>query len=132
MPRAYAVIQEENGAFGISFPDFPGCIAGGATEEEVILRATDALNFHVAGMIEDGDQLPFLRSLSELKHDPDFAESISDGVLTIIPFDLPGTAVRINISIDENLLESVDRAAQAVGQSRSAYLADAARKKLRA
>jgi metal-responsive CopG/Arc/MetJ family transcriptional regulator len=33
--------------------------------------------------------------------------------------------------MDENLLNAVDRAAEAAGQSRSAFLADAARQRVR-
>jgi len=131
MPIAYAIIHEENGQYGISFPDYPGCISAGASEEEAIRRGTEALNFHVAGMIEDNDPLPVLRVISELKHDAGIREDLEDGILTLVPFELPGKAVRINISIDENLLDSVDRDATRRGQSRSAYLAEAARSRLR-
>jgi len=131
MPYAYALIHEENGSFGISFPDFPGAVTAGDSEEDVIRRGTTLLTFHVSGMVEDGDALPMLRSLSELKADPTFVEGSSGAVVALVPFELPTRAVRINISIDENLLASVDRTAEAKGQSRSAFLADAARARLR-
>ena len=50
----------------------------------------------------------------------------------MVPFDLPARAVRVNISIDEHLLDAIDRAAEAAGLSRSAFLAAAARQRLRA
>lgn len=131
MPLAYAILHEGDQGFGISFPDFPGCISGGPTEDDAIRRATEALNFHVSGMVEDGDVLPHPRTLAELKSDPVFVDSLADGFLTIVPFELPGKSVRINVSIDENLLDAIDKAAQAKGQSRSAYLADAARARIR-
>ncbi|MBB3147835.1 putative RNase H-like HicB family nuclease [Phyllobacterium trifolii] len=131
MPFTYAILHEGDKGFGISFPDFPGCVSGGQTEEDAIRRGEETLNFHVAGMVEDGDQLPFVRTLSELRSDPLFADSLGDGFLTIVLFDLPGKSVRINVSMDENLLDAIDRAAQAKGQSRSAYLADAARARIR-
>ncbi|EEZ33907.1 protein of unknown function UPF0150 [Brucella sp. NF 2653] len=131
MPIAYAIIHEENGHYGISFPDFPGCISGGETEEEALRRGTEALGFHVASMVEDKDPLPMLRSVAELKSDPEVVEDLRDGVLALVPFDLPGKAVRINISIDENLLEWIDRDASRRGQSRSAYLAEAVKSRLR-
>jgi predicted RNase H-like HicB family nuclease len=36
MPLAYAMIHEEDGIFGLSFPDFPGCIATGRSAEEAL------------------------------------------------------------------------------------------------
>jgi predicted RNase H-like HicB family nuclease len=131
MPIAYALIHEEGGVYGISFPDFPGCISTGTNAEEAIRRGSDALTFHVAGMIEDGDPLPMLRDLSELREDPEYRDVAQDAVLAMVSFEVPGKAVRVNISIDENLLDSVDRAAKAVGMSRSAYLAEAARSRIR-
>lgn len=131
MPIAYAIIHEETGQYGISFPDFPGCIAAGQSEEEAIRRGTEALNFHVEGMVEDKDPLPMLRTIAEIRDDASLADDLHDGVLTLVPFDLPGKSVRINISMDENLLDSVDRDASRRGQSRSAYLADAVKSRLR-
>ena len=34
----YALIHEENGAYGISFPDFPGCVSGGRSLDEALAR----------------------------------------------------------------------------------------------
>jgi predicted RNase H-like HicB family nuclease len=127
----YALIHEEDGIFGISFPDFPGCISTARSEDEVLRRGAEALAFHVEGMIEDGDVLPTLRSLSELRADPDFLADAVDAIVAIVQFDPPGRAIRVNISMEERLLESIDRAALAAGQSRSAYLADAARQRLK-
>jgi hypothetical protein len=82
-------------------------------------------------MVEDGDTLPVLRSLAELKADRAYREGAKGAVVALIPFELPAKAVRLNISMDENLLLAVDRAAEAVGQTRSAFLAEAARQRLR-
>jgi predicted RNase H-like HicB family nuclease len=131
MPLAYALIHAEDGVFGISFPDFPGCISTGRTEEELLRKGAEALTFHVAGMVEDGDPLPVPRSLAELRADAAFQEDATGAILTLVSVDLPGRAVRLNISMDETLLDAVDRAAAAAGQSRSAFLAEAARRRLK-
>jgi predicted RNase H-like HicB family nuclease len=131
MPLAYALIHEEDGIFGISFPDFPGCISTGRTEEEVLRKGAEALTFHVAGMVEDGDPLPAQRGLAELRADAAFQQDSAGAILTLVSVDLPGRAVRLNISMDETLLDAVDRAAAAAGQSRSAFLAEAARRRLK-
>jgi predicted RNase H-like HicB family nuclease len=39
-------------------PDVPGCVATGATKEEVRERMREALASHFAGMREDGDLMP--------------------------------------------------------------------------
>lgn len=131
MPLAYALIHEEGGVFGVSFPDIPGAVSMGCSEEDVIRKGSEALTFHVAGMVEEGEPLPRQRSLAELKLDPTFREAVADAVVALVPFEMPGKSVRLNISMDENLLHAVDRAAQAAGQSRSAFLAEAARQRIR-
>jgi predicted RNase H-like HicB family nuclease len=126
-----ALIHEEDGVYGISFPDFPGCVSGGRSLDEALSRGRETLAFHVAGMVEDGDTLPVLRSLSEIRSDPCFAEDAAGAIVAAVPVDLPGRAVRVNVSIDEGLLDAVDRAARKAGQSRSAFLAEAARARIK-
>jgi predicted RNase H-like HicB family nuclease len=131
MPVTYALIHTEDGVFGISFPDFPSCISTASTEDEVLRKGAQALSFHVAGMVEDGDPLPLPRTLAELRGLQSFNEDADDAVVALVSFDVPGRAVRLNISMEERLLESVDRAASAAGQSRSSFLAEAARQRLK-
>jgi predicted RNase H-like HicB family nuclease len=124
---AIALIHEENGSFGISFPDFPGCVSTASTIDEVIAKGGQALALHVEGMIEDGEALPHLRGVRELRADPELADWFEDATVAAIGVDLPKRAVRINISIDQGLLQRIDRAAKALGQSRSSFLAEAAK-----
>lgn len=42
----------------IRFPDFPGCLPCGANEEQALLNVKEALQLHIFGMEEDGDQIP--------------------------------------------------------------------------
>lgn len=131
MSSVYALIHEEGGIFGISFPDFPGCISTGRDEDEVLRKGVQVLALHVAGMVEDGDPLPLIRDLAQLRIDSDFIEDSQTAIITLVPFEAPGRSIRLNISMDESLLEAVDRAASTAGQSRSAFLAEAARLRLK-
>jgi predicted RNase H-like HicB family nuclease len=128
--QVYAVLHKGNTDYGISFPDFPGCISGGRTPEEALVRGRETLAFHVAGMVEDGLPLPRLRTLDELRADPDLREDFEDAVVALVPVELPSKPTRINISIDERLLERIDDAARAAGETRSAFLARAAKERL--
>lgn len=132
MPLAYAMIHEECGLFGVSFPDFPGVVASAKNAEEALRKSTEALTFHVAGIAEDGDIVPVPRALTELRDDPAWIEDAGGAVVALVSFDLPMKSVRVNISIDEALLSAVDQAAHAAGQSRSAFLSEAARLRMRA
>lgn len=122
--------DEASGAFGISFPDYPGCISGGNDFGEALERGRAALAFHLQGMAEDGDNIGKPTEARDALRAA--AGEIRDGALpSLLEVDFPGRAVRVNISMEEGLLDQVDRAAAAGGQSRSAFLADAARRRLR-
>jgi predicted RNase H-like HicB family nuclease len=56
--------------FGVSFPDFPGCVTAGKTLEEARRSAQEALAFHIKGMTEDGEQMPVASTLDQVAKDP--------------------------------------------------------------
>ena len=60
--RRYLVIieapQHKDESYGAYCPDLPGCVATGATEEEVIDLMAQAIEFHLEGLVEDGEPIP--------------------------------------------------------------------------
>jgi predicted RNase H-like HicB family nuclease len=50
--------KDKNSDYGVSFPDFPGCVTAGSSLEEARTMAAEALAFHVAGIREDGESIP--------------------------------------------------------------------------
>jgi predicted RNase H-like HicB family nuclease len=56
----YAVIIEraEDGGYGAWCPDLPGCVALADTEAQTITEMREAINLHLAGMREDGIEIP--------------------------------------------------------------------------
>jgi predicted RNase H-like HicB family nuclease len=127
--QVVALIHEENGVFGASFPDFLGCTTVADSLDAIVPKAAEALAFHVEGLIEDGP-LPPVRTLAQLRKDPIFREDSTGAMIALVPYAPPARAARINITLDESLLERVDRAAEAAGETRSGYLAAAARQRL--
>jgi predicted RNase H-like HicB family nuclease len=62
----YAVIIERGERnFSAYAPDLPGCIATGATLEEVKRRMGEAVELHLRGMREDGLPIPEPTSLAD-------------------------------------------------------------------
>ena len=130
MARVVMLIHEENGAFGASFPDFPGATTVADDIDAVINKAADMLAFHVGGMIEDGESVPELRTVRQVLAATDLEEERRDAIITLLDVDLPGKTVRVNITLDEGMLGRIDRAAAAIGESRSGFLVSAARSRL--
>ena len=86
--------KEKDSDYGVSFPDFPGCITAGRTLEEARRMAVEALALHIQGMIEDGATVPEPSKLDDLQSDPD----LRDGVALVVPAELPSKRVRVNIT----------------------------------
>jgi len=55
----YAVVVEaaEKG-FGAYVPDLPGCVAAGASREEVLRLIQEAVEFHIDGLRDAGEPIP--------------------------------------------------------------------------
>lgn len=59
-PKTYrfpAVFEYGNEEIGVYFPDLPGCITGGETEE-AFHSAQEAMGLHLFGMEQDGEEIP--------------------------------------------------------------------------
>ncbi len=113
--------------YGVSFPDFPGCITAGATLEEARIMAQEALSLHIDGLIEDGETLPAASSLDEILAKPDNAGSIA--VLAVAPAR-SSKVVRVNITMPEDTLAKIDAFAREHGLTRSGLLTRAAQRVL--
>ena len=55
----YAIVIEKAGEnFSGYVPDLPGCVATGATVKETESELREAIEFHLAGLREDGTPIP--------------------------------------------------------------------------
>jgi predicted RNase H-like HicB family nuclease len=129
MSFVIGLVHGEGNTFGISFPDFPGCVAGGSTLDETVSRGEDALAVHVESMLEDDESLPLPRSRSAILSDPEFKEDVEDAILVAVPMP-SARRTRVHVMIDESLLSAVERAAEAEGYTRSGYFERAIRDRL--
>ena len=125
MPNFIAVVHKETASdYGVSFPDFPGCITAGKTIDEAKDLAYEALLLHLEGLREEGEQLPAPSNLEDIVADPENAEAVAFLVVSVP--DTQGKVKRINITIPEETLRRVDAAAKRRGLSRSSFLTRAA------
>jgi predicted RNase H-like HicB family nuclease len=134
MTKTVAVIEKMENGYGVSLPDFPTAGNVGATVEEALANAEVTLDAHIDGVTRYGGELPTrMRSIDEIMADPDHLELIEEvGPVAYAMIDVPvqTKTVRLSITMDENLVERIDRTARATGESRSGFLAAAARARL--
>lgn len=65
MYRFLVVIEKANDNYSAYSPDLPGCIATGATREEVERYMHEAIEMHVRGLLEDNLPVPESHSFAE-------------------------------------------------------------------
>src|ERR1700756_4828081 len=105
MPSYIGLIHKDpDSDFGVSFPDFPGVITAGTTLDDARAMAQEALALHIEGLTEDGV-----------------------AILVSVKTEQP-KAVRVNVTLPEDVLEQIDRYAEAHGFTRSGLLARAVKK----
>jgi predicted RNase H-like HicB family nuclease len=123
--------KEPDSVYGVSFPDLPGCISAGETIDAAVQNAVEALAGHVRMLEADGDPVPAPRDFDAIMADPDLEEDRQGAMTTIVPLVRDrGSTARVNVSFDLGLLEAIDAAARARKQTRSAFLASAARREI--
>jgi predicted RNase H-like HicB family nuclease len=119
------------GGYGFVAPDVEGFTAHVETEDfdEAVSEARRVLASHLTALLDAGGSLPPARSLADLKRDPALEEDFGEAAaLVMLPALVSsGRTKRVNLSLDENTLSLIDRAAQERGLTRSAFVAEAAR-----
>jgi predicted RNase H-like HicB family nuclease len=118
-----AIVDKEPGSdFCVIFLDFPGCVSAGASLEDAILNAREAIAGHVALMVHDGDVLPAPSRFDHVAAEQD-ATTVAVVSIAVTP---PGRPKRISITLGDALLDEID----AAGVNRSSFLNEAARAEL--
>lgn len=114
----------DTGAFGIVFPDFPGCVSAADSVRNVGVSGAEALQGHVDLMIADKDRLPEPSDVSSVEGDKESVEVAR----ILVPVRITGKRRRYNVSLDSDLVAAID---DAVGErGRSGFLEAAARREL--
>jgi predicted RNase H-like HicB family nuclease len=126
-----ALVHKDRGSdFGISFPDFPGCVSAGASWDECLAMGMEALALAVDSMAEDGEQIPTPTPLQHARAAALADRDLRRGLVDVVPLPvyIPGRVIRLSVSMNEDLVRRIDAAAGTHGRSR--FLAEAARARL--
>jgi predicted RNase H-like HicB family nuclease len=114
--------------YGVSFPDFPGCITAGETLNEAHALAAEALSFHIEGMLADGEPLPAPTPLERVMADV----ANRDGAAIVVPVrDVGSDTVSFDVTVNESVLGKIDDYAGKHGLTRTDFLIRAAQKAMR-
>ena len=117
--------KDADSAFGVRFPEVPGCFSAADTVEEIVPNAIEALSL----FFEDTEPLP-PQGLEIVREQ--VADDIAKGaVLMLIPYVRDRKrVVRVNLSLDKGFLATLDEAARMRGMTRSAFVEKAATREI--
>ena len=126
MARYPALIDGENGAYGVTFPDLPGIVAMGATLDDAFANAEEALSDASVEAERDGISFEPPSAIEEV-------EVPAGSALASVPLIRPSPKrVRANLTLSEGVVEFMDREARRRGMTRTAYVEWMARRIARA
>ena len=111
--------------YGVTVPDLPGCFSAGDSLDDALAQAAEAIECHFEGLMLDGELFSLPQNIEAHRNNPDYA----DGIWALVAVDrakLSGKAKRINITVSERLLATVDNFAAQQGETRSGLLTRAA------
>jgi len=128
VPSYIALIHKDpNSDYGVSFPDFPGCVTAGSSIDEAKDMAQEALALHIEGLVEEGEALPEPSSLEAIMTEAANRDAVA--FLVTVP-ERQAPPVRVNITVSAADLREIDAYAEAHGYSRSGFLVKAAKEKI--
>jgi predicted RNase H-like HicB family nuclease len=122
--RFYPVVLERGpkGTFGAWFPDFPGCVAAGKSQEETVEKAETALAQAVDVLVEQARLLPQSTPIERIE----LPKGCNHFAYFIVGVDPPDPSERVNVYLPKSLIARVDRRAAELGMSRSSFFGLAA------
>ena len=126
MKNYIAIVRNDAGsAFGVEFPDLPGCFSAADDLDSIIPNACDALALYL-----DDTTAPAASSMEEIlaaAHD----DILGGAFLIAVPYiENDARPVRVNLSLDSGTLRAIDDAAAIRKLTRSAVVALAARNEI--
>ncbi len=119
------VHKEKDSAYGIHFPDAAGCYSASDSLDELMAEASKALAFYFEGV-----EVTEPRDADAMLADPEIKQELDEGafLLAVPLIEMTGRKVPANMTFDAGLLAAIDQTCKLRGMTRSAFLADLARR----
>lgn len=126
MKYYHAIVHKDpDSAFGVSFPDLPGCFSAADRMEDVIPNAVEAIElwFEDSAMVDP-------RPLEDVREEA--RDDLAAGAfLVAVPYiRADERTTKVTLSMNRGVLDAIDAAAAARRLTRSAFVAQAARNEI--
>jgi predicted RNase H-like HicB family nuclease len=125
-----ALHTDDGQRYGVTVPDLPGCFSAGDTLDEALESAKEAIDLHLEGLAEEGQEVPAAGSAARYAKAKEFKGAIW-ALVEVDTSRFDGRAEKINITMPRRILARVDDYAKSHGLTRSGFLTQAAEKAMR-
>ncbi len=116
--RYPALVDGEEGAYGVVFPDIDGIGAMGYTIDDALLNAGEALSDYAIEAERDGRPLAIPSALEDVE--VPVGSALTSVLLIHVPRDKP--SVRLNLVLDADVADAITSEAKRRGMSRKNYI----------
>lgn len=65
--------KDPDSDYGVTVPDLPGCYSAGATVDEALTLAVEAIELHLDGMLQDHEPIPTPQRMETHQRNPEYA-----------------------------------------------------------
>lgn len=130
MRHYFALVhKDDDSAYGLQFPDFPGVFSAADDQDEIISNAIEALRLYA-----EDRKLTDPLALESVLEQKGVREQLAAGAyLVSVPLiDNDTATVRVNVSFERGVLRAIDDTAEKRGLTRAAFLASAAKRAIEA
>ncbi len=116
MARYPALIDGEEGAYGVTFPDLPGVVAMGNTVDAALINAEEALRDYMIEAGKDGEAIALPSALEQVD------VPTGQALVSVPLIRISGRNVRAHMTLDEGVAAFIDSEARRRGMTRKAYV----------
>ena len=93
-----AILTYADDGISIEFPDLPGCLPCAGSTEEALKNAKEALELHLYGMEEDGDEIPKPTNIKEIRLDKNQVVILVEVWMGLVRDEIQNKSINKNLS----------------------------------
>ena len=104
-----AILTYADDGISIEFPDLPGCLPCANNTEEALKNAKEALELHLYGMEEDGDEIPKPTDIKEIKLEKNQVVILVEVWMGLVRDEIENKSINKNLTIPKWLNDLAEK-----------------------
>lgn len=104
-----AILTYADDGISIEFPDLPGCLPCAGGTEEALKNAKEALELHLYGMEEDGDEIPKPTDIKEIKLGKNQVVILVEVWMALVRDEIENKSINKNLTIPKWLNDLAEK-----------------------